>query len=158
LLGIPAQAATEARLAYRLAFDVASPDDFFCLRQGVQEQYQALTFNQLLATLRLSRYDPRILLDCLFSLSPHVGEVSAGQRRDLLRSIELTWENYYFIGEPRDLPFEIALFLHLLGEPAAALRFFERSLALFEEDPRTHFNMGVCLYALGRKDEAHRHF
>ncbi|NNB97281.1 tetratricopeptide repeat protein [Corallococcus exiguus] len=156
ILGAPASGMTETRLAYHLAFNGPSPDDFFRLRQGIEAHYEALEFEQLLAHVRLSRYDARILGDCLPAFSQKVAALSAQERTELAQAIGRAWANYFHIGESRDLAFAFAACLYQLGEPASALALFEESLILYGEDPRTLWNLAMCLFALGRPEDAAR--
>lgn len=156
LLGAPAGGARETRLGFQLAFGASSSDDFFRLRQGIQAHYGVLDFEQMLSLLRLSRYDCRILRDCLPVLTAQVEELSARQRQQLCEAIQRTWSNYYHLGEERDLAFEFALLLHLLGAAEPAMRLYQQSLQLYGEDPRTLWNLALCLFMLGRQEEAGR--
>ncbi|MDC0711292.1 tetratricopeptide repeat protein [Stigmatella sp. ncwal1] len=156
ILGEPAAHAEETCFAYHLAFEGAGFDDFFRLRQGIESQYSMLEVEHILALLRLSRYDPRILRDCVPVLMMHAGSLSPMERQELADVVSRVWENYFHIGEARDLPFEFAGLLHTLGEPTAALALFQESLCLYGEDPRTFWNMALCAVALKRPDEAAR--
>lgn len=156
LLGAPAGRARETRLGFHLAFDAGGSDDFFRLRQGIQEHYRVLEFEQVLSLLRLSRYDCRILRDCLPVLASQVQELSAPQRQQLCKAVLRTWSNYFHLGEERDLAFEFALLLHGAGAAEPALRLYQQSLQLYGEDPRTLWNLALCLFMLGRREEAGR--
>lgn len=156
LLGPATERAVETRLAYRQAFDGASSDDFFRFRQGVQAHYGVLQFEHLLSFIRLSRYDPRILRDCLPVLVGEVAGLSSPQRRELVRAVSRVWKNYFHIGETHDVAFDFATLLHLLGEQDAAIELFRASLELYGEDPRTHWNVAMCWFALGRPEDAAR--
>lgn len=156
VLGAPARGVRELRLAYRLAFDGPSPDDFFRLRQGIEAHYEELEFEHLLAHVRLSRYDPRILGDCLPAFSSRLETLSGPERAALAQAIGRAWANYFHIGEHRDLAFAFAGCLYQLGEYVPALALFEASLTLYGEDPRALWNLAMCLFALGRPEEAAR--
>lgn len=154
LLGVPD--AEETRFAYHLGFEGPGPDDVYRLREVLQEHAHRLGFEPLLAQLRLSRYDPRTLRDCLPVLMLHAGRLSRDERKELASVVQRTWENYYFLGESQDLPFDFAVLLHDLGEYEAALGLFRESLRLFGEAPATGWNAAMCQFALGRPEEAAR--
>jgi hypothetical protein len=157
VLGAPGGRCDETRLAYHVAFEGPSADDFFRLRQGIQDHYGVLDYEHLVSLLRLSCHDPRILRDSLPVLAERAAGLSPAQRSALREAVERTWENYYHIGEERDLPFAIATLFHRLGEHATALGFFEASLRLYGERPHTLWNMAMCAFAAGRPDDASRH-
>ena len=118
----------ETAFAYHRAFELASSDDFFRLRSGVQEHYPQLDTEHLLALNRLGRYDPRILRDCWRVFLKRAGSLSAEQKRELARVVLRTWENYFHIGEPRDLAFEFAVLLQALDRHAQAVDLYRHSL------------------------------
>ncbi|WP_224243820.1 tetratricopeptide repeat protein [Hyalangium gracile] len=154
MLGAPAAGTRESRLGFHLAFGGGGSDDFFRLRQGIQDHYGGLEFDQLLSLLRMSRHDCRILRDCMPVLSAQAEALTDVQRQELRDAVRRTWDNYFHIGEERDLAFEFALLLHLAGEVEQALALYQESLRLYGEDPRTRWNMALCLFRLHRQEEA----
>jgi SAM-dependent methyltransferase len=157
-LGEHAANHAETRLAFDEAVGRAGPDEMFTLRRGVQALYGQLPIEALVALIRLCHDDPRVLRDCLSALWEHLGELSEPARRDLVELVDAVWANYFHLGEPRDLPFEMAMLLHGLEEHERALALFEASLRLYGDDPRTRWNMGLCHVRLGRAEEAARCF
>jgi Tfp pilus assembly protein PilF len=53
-----------------------------------------------------------------------------------------------------DLPAGLGVLLYTLGDYAQALEYFLRSLELVGMDPRTTFNVALCLNRLDRRSEA----
>ena len=58
------------------------------------------------------------------------------------------------IGEEDDLAFQMGTLLLEMDYYPQALEFFEHSIALYEMEPGTGYNMAVCYYNLGQKDRA----
>jgi hypothetical protein len=109
--------------------------------------------------VRLSRHDPRTLGDCVTTIKRRIGEgVSRRTIEALVNTVERTWENYFHIGEPFDLAFELGVVLYLVGSFESAIGMFVRSLALSGDDERTHWNMGLCHLGAQRPDDASRCF
>jgi Putative S-adenosyl-L-methionine-dependent methyltransferase len=158
LLGEHPTQHAETRLAYAEAVERAGPDELFTLRRSAHEHYGSLGLPALVALIRLCHDDPRIVRDCLPALWDLVADAPEPARRDLAELVGRVWENYYHIGEARDLPFELATLLYALGEHAGSLGLFEASLRLYGDDPRTRWNMGLCHAGLGRSEEAARCF
>jgi tetratricopeptide (TPR) repeat protein len=156
LLGAHPRGYEETRFAFEQSIDRAGPDDFFCLRRGVQESYAELDLEHLVSLLRLSRDDPKILRDCLPALRGKLEGASEPMRRDLREAALRAWENYYHIGEEPDLAFACGLLLFELGACAEALSLFERSRRLYGDDAATWWNIGMCHHGLGRVEEATR--
>jgi tetratricopeptide (TPR) repeat protein len=75
-------------------------------------------------------------------------------RREVVRTVSRAWENYYHLGEDRDLAFELALLAYDYEGFEAALGLFQASRKLHGDDPRTWWNMGLCHFALGETAEA----
>ncbi len=158
LLGEHPSGYAETRFAYEEAFARGGPDEIFSLRRAMHERLEGLGLEPLVALLRVTRYDPRVLRDCLPALWERLEDATGAARADLVDLIRQVWENYFHIGEDRDLAFDFALFLHALGAQDAALELFEASLRLHGDDPRTRWNMGLCHLAEGRVEQATRCF
>jgi tetratricopeptide (TPR) repeat protein len=74
-------------------------------------------------------------------------------RQEVLRGIQLAWEQYYPVGESEDLPFGLGVLSYTLERYADAVEFFQRSLRQFGDDPRTTLNLALSLYRLQRLPE-----
>lgn len=144
----------ETRLAFDQAVEHFGPDDFYTLRSGLREQLSRLDVPELLALVRLSGDDPRVLRDCLPALWEHLDAASEVRRVELGRLVEQCWENYYHLGEPRDTPFELGMVLYRLKEYARALDFFRHSRRLYGDHAAALWNMGLCHAALDDAGEA----
>jgi tetratricopeptide (TPR) repeat protein len=154
LLGRFPQDAIETRLAFMEAIEKSGPDDFFSLKKGVEENYETLTLQQLLALLRLSGWDSNIFLSCFPVLLDLVDSASGVWQQELYRAIERVWDDYYPIGEEKDLAFCMGMLLYCMGYYAEALSYFQRSLQLYGPDPNTFYNMAMCHYGLRQLDTA----
>lgn len=155
LLGAHPAAWAETQHAFASALgEAGGPDDFFSLRRGIQEHYEELELGPVLSLIRLSRWDPRILRDCLPALWKHVQGCSDASRREVVATVMRVWEQYYFIREEEDLAFELALLAHAYQGFREALALFQGSIRLHGDSPRTRWNMGLCHYALGEMDAA----
>ena len=63
----------------------------------------------------------------------------------LLSAIEQLWQNYYHLGEERDLAFNLGVLLFRLGQVGEALEFFTRSLETYGPSPLVLYNIALCL-------------
>ncbi len=125
-----------------------SPDDFFALKKGIEQNYHAFTLSQIIAYLRLSGWDYKIFLDCFPAIVVHLETASESQCEELFFVLQQIWDNYYPIGEQRDLPFYIGMLLYNMGYYAEALEYLEQSQKLYGDDASTIYNMGMCHYRL----------
>jgi tetratricopeptide (TPR) repeat protein len=154
MFGEPAGKFVETRQAYAEAIDKFGPDDFFTLKEGIADVYDALTLDQILAFLRLSCWDFKRFHECLPALKKHLPEMTDLQKQQLHEAVVKVWDSYLPIGEQNDLAFELGTVLLELDYYAEALELLQRSVDLYGMAPGTAYNIGVCCYGLGQMDEA----
>jgi tetratricopeptide (TPR) repeat protein len=154
LLGDHPDGYTETRQAYLEAIEQRGPDDFYTLKKGIEEHYEDLSLQQLTALLRLSGWDSKTFLDAFPALLNHVESAPESLRQELYRAIQHVWDNYYHIGEERDIAFYMAMLLYGMKYYLEALMYFDHSLRLYDPDPSTLYNMAVCHYSLRQLEPA----
>lgn len=123
LWGKPTSGYLETYQTYETAINQASPDDFFALKKALEPHFNTLTLKQILAYLRLSRWDFTIFFGCFDNLMQQVESASEPLRREIFIAIQNIWSTYYFIGEEQDLPFHLSMVLYKMGYYAEALDF-----------------------------------
>ncbi len=144
----------ETGLAFNSAIVQNNPDDFFALRQVLAEHYDTLSIEQVLAYLRLSGWDGAVFLDCFSAIMAKVENLASSMQEELLWAVQNIWENYYPIGEQRDLPFYLGMLLYNMEYFPEALEYLEHSRQIYGDDPNTLYNMGMCHYRLRQLDQA----
>jgi hypothetical protein len=144
----------ETAFAFREAIAGFGPYYFYTLLTTTQKDFPSLSLEHVLALWRLSEWDPMILNAFGRVLLGKAGFVPRPVQREICRAIDGAWENYYPMGEKTDLPFEMARILHEMKYRDEAVAYYQRSLDLFGPQYATLYNMGTCLYELGRFDEA----
>ncbi len=144
LLGRPPDGHGETELAYEEAIEHAGPDDFSTLLKRLEKQYEAMTLEELLATLRFSCWESSTLMDAFSALMAQVESASEALQQEVCWAIHQVWEADYDLGEEDDLAFHLGMLLYAMDRPAEALTFFEHSLRRCAEEPGTHFNQGMC--------------
>jgi hypothetical protein len=154
LLGQHPAGYVETRLAFEETIEKYGPDDFFTLKKGIEKNYAALTLEQLLALLRLSGWDAAVFMDAFAALLDQVESADEALQRELHRAIRQVWDNYYHIGERRDIAFYMAMLLYGMEYYPEALNYFQHSLRLYGPDASTFYNMAVCHYALRQLEAA----
>lgn len=154
LLGQHPRNYIETAQAFYEACESGGPDDFFHMKQGLEKHYGALTLPQLLATLRLSRWDTNLVMGCFPTLLELAEKATPAWRKELHRAAGQVWEHYYPLGEEKDLAFNLGLLLYTLDDYPEALKFFTLSLHEDNPDPRTLFNIAVCHHALNQPEAA----
>ena len=154
LFGHPAEGYLETGLAYQQAIVQGGPSDFFGLKKAAEQHYEAFSLPQLIGYLRLSQWDANIFFGALPTLLAHAETVTSPWNQELIVAIGHLWQNYYFIGEKRDMAAYLAQLLHVLGRKAEALTFYSISLERHGPIASTFYNMALCYQHLGQVEKA----
>lgn len=144
----------ETRQAYAEAIEKFGPDDFFSLRGGLEDAYETLTLQPILAFLRLSCWDYNIFLACLPVIKGHLAAASDIEKQALSEAVRQVWDAYLPIGEEEDLAFQLGTLLLEMKFYTEALEFLQHSVSLYSIEPGTAYNLGVCHYSLGQMEKA----
>lgn len=143
------------RLAYRNALEDLTPESFFALQRGLREE-ATLSLRAVLCLLRLSSFDPDLLLRCrqrLLALCD--GDALPGPlRKDLHTDLVRVRDHVLFMDSERDVCFELARIHMGLNEYAVALELFQDSNNYVSEHHVTWHNMGVCCFYLQQYEKA----
>jgi hypothetical protein len=130
------------------------PDDLFALLAWLNPHIEEMSVPQILALLRLSRWDPTTFLRIFPVLARQIGGVSA-ERDDLREAVARTWANHFPI-----IPSDNVLAFYC-GVILLELNFFEEAFAMLKESQEllgrsaaTSYNLGLCSLNLGRSTEA----
>jgi hypothetical protein len=130
------------------------PDDLFTLLAWLNPHMEEMSAPQILALLRLSRWDPTTLVR-LFPVLARQIRSAVAERNDLRNAVLLTWANHFPIS-PSD-----NVLAFYCGVILLELRFFEEGLLLFKQSQdllgrsaTTSYNLGLCSLGLGRTSEA----
>ncbi len=154
MFGSSADHFVETRAAYGEAIGRFGPDDFFILKEGIEQVHHDLGMDHLLAYLRLSGWDFKRFWGCLPVFKKHLAEITDSQKQQLHDAILNVWDSYLPIGEVNDLAFEMGTLLLEMDLFSAALEFLQHSVELYGEAPGTAYNMAVCYYNLGAVEQA----
>ncbi|HEY6248329.1 MAG TPA: SAM-dependent methyltransferase [Candidatus Angelobacter sp.] len=130
------------------------PDDLFTLFSWLNAHMEEMTVLQILAGLRLSRWDPILLLRVFPVLGRQLGSIGP-ERYDLRNAVLKTWANDYPVSQNENvLAFDCGVIL-------LELQFFEEALSMFKISQQvlgasaaTSYNQGLCYAGLGRNSEA----
>lgn len=125
------------------------PADQFALKKGIEANLGNLSVEQLLAYLRFSCYDPKVLGRIIPHLMPLATAITKPELVQLEAAFQSVWANYYPLGEAYDLAFHMGCLLYELDSFAAAIWYFERSVELYGPDSGTLENMASCRVMMG---------
>jgi len=130
------------------------PDDLFALFAWLNAHMEEMTVPQILAALRLTRWDPILLLRVFPVLARQLRTVGI-ERHDLRSAVFKTWANHYPVNQSENaLAFDCGVIL-------LELRFFEDALSMFKISQQalgpsaaTSYNLGLCCLGLGDTSQA----
>jgi len=94
---------TEILNTFNQVIEAESPDDFFVLKRMMQQHYDSMTLEQLLAFARLSLYDPQIFRDMLPRLISFSQNLIDDQHENLNQVAQRVWDLFFPIGETINL-------------------------------------------------------
>jgi hypothetical protein len=129
-------------LAFREHADHLSPYDYMMLVDRVRSECPKMALEHFVGLLRVSRFDPKIVVVFGAQVVDQVAAASDQLRDELRWSLERAWDNFYPTGE--DLPYLLGRFFLALRRPQEAIRFNRRSLELFGDKWETYVNLGMC--------------
>jgi|GEM_PF-1760574 len=151
----------QSEQAFHCAVEQFNPDDAYNLKRAMESVGQHLSAEQMLAQLRLSRWDYRIL-DLFFeSLLEHILYLQPDERMQWQEAIQETWHHYYPLGDKVEPSYQ-------MGTLAIQLRLWGVGKNCFHAclDDHTHlnidneikglsyFNLALCCYQLGDINKA----
>jgi hypothetical protein len=139
---------------YREAQAGIGVDDVFMLLGWLNAHMEEMSVPQILAVLRLSRWDPVALLRLFPVLARQLRGVST-ERSDLRNAVMKTWANHYPVHPSENvIAFDCGVILLELRFFADAFSMFKASQQILGPTAATSYNLGLCSLGLGRSSEA----
>ena len=154
VLGLPPDALCELPRNFGDSIERFSPADLFSVLQGAEAAFDTMSTDQLLALLRLSRWDGCLLIRLLPPLVQQVPHCNPWLREELNWIVRHVAESFYDIDDGTNLPFGLGTLHCALGNHREALHFLQESLKRHSGDPRALHNMALCHEALNELDAA----
>lgn len=151
--GLEPDALRRTARAFADRVDGFGPLDFFNLKEALTHSSEPKNLRLCLELLRMACWDPELLFELSEPLTKLDAEIIT-HKRELFLAVARTWKNYFPIGEPRDLPFEVGRILFRIEYFEQSLEFYEESVRLFGKHKMTYHNMGLCYYYLRRLEAA----
>lgn len=143
--------------AYHSAQTQMGPDDLFTLLAWLNPHMEEMNVAQILAMLRLSRWDPTALLRVFPVLARQLGRAGA-ERNDLHEAVMRVWENRFPVtAADHALGFDCGVILLELRFHADALEMFKQSEIMLGRSAPTSYNLGLCAAGLGRSADARQY-
>lgn len=137
--------------------EAPGPDDTFALRALLRPGAVEMDLDQVLAHLRVSRWDSAVFLEWFSPLLDLVAAAPANRRPDIAAAVDRVWEGYFPIGEKADVALCCGLVLSAINHYPEAIGYLHRSLDLHGPAANTHFALAIAHYGLRDLDTAAKH-
>lgn len=141
---------SETQRAFDQHISRLSPFDVYELRALAPASSTRL--RDAVLALRLAAYDAQVLAERSEDILAGIEKAGEPLRWELMHALRRVWASYYPTGRgARDalVPFELGRIFMGLERYAEAAAFFERSLALFGDEPAALYNAAMCRYHAG---------
>jgi hypothetical protein len=139
-----------ARQAFHDALDLFGPAELFLVAKSLERIGPELTCQEMLAMLRWSAWDAKVLQVLLANLRARLSSATPAELAAWRDALERVWSLYFHIdAEEGDFAFGIGAALAGVGDWKGAAAFFERSRQVWGADGNTLYNLGVCHARLG---------
>lgn len=144
----------QTRAAYEREQAAFGVDDLFTLLAWLNAHMEEINVSQILAVLRLSRWDPIAFMRLFPVLARRLRTVSA-ERQDLRDAVMKVWENHYPISAAEnEIAFQCGVVLLEVRFFEDALEMFRKSQQIFAPSAATSYNLGLCFLGLGNSSLA----
>lgn len=136
----------ETRWAYQQFGHRFSTKEFLLIKNEVIEHASDLTLQEFMSLLKMSYWDPDILVSVAMEWGQKLGEASPGYLDELRAGLLELYDNYYFIPNYKNPLFEMGHIYHVIGDLDMALERYNESMRRFGEDAATVMSIGFCHY------------
>ncbi len=152
ILGGDAEQFADTILTFREHADVFTPNDYFTLVNFERNDCPNMSLEHFLGLMKVSHFDPKVVLLFGKDVLAHLPNATELALFELRLALERAWENFFPMGE--DLPFLLGRFFLGLKRPQDGIRFNQRSVEMFGDNPATYANMGMCFHYAEDPDSA----
>lgn len=146
----------QTQRTYQQLVQEFGPDDFYRITRHAKETFPTMSASEILAYLRLTRYDAHQFGRYQVRLLELVSDFTMNDRQAILSAIDKVWDLYFPLGEEHDLAAGIAHLLFEMGEYARALTYLEYSVGIYGEQSGTLYMMVICYQQLNQPEMAKR--
>lgn len=154
----------ETARAAQLALQGFNANDFYRIKQALEAEAEYLTPDQMLAFLRLSRWDTKVFYLTYRHAYDFLAQLPESSQQAWYEALREVWRVHLPIGEDFDLAFDLGCLAVEMNRWSAAIEWFSQSFVYPDPKPRpgqhlscVHFNIGVAHWQLAAYKEAKIH-
>ncbi|KGP81880.1 MULTISPECIES: hypothetical protein [unclassified Paenibacillus] len=143
------------RLAYHRFVERFGPDDFFSIKEWMDDQVERMELKQILPFWRLGGYDAEFLIHSANRISSLLPDASDEEILDIQSGIHIMWSSYYAMERQGDVAFLAGQLLYGMYMYEDAKRFLELSLGADsrKQNSAVLYDLAVCCYELELEEE-----
>ncbi len=135
-----------------------NPNDFFRVKQLLEEGMEDLDFVHMLAFLRLSHWDTKVFYLLYPQIVGRLTQLTIAQQHEWRSALLEVWRYHLPIGEDYDLPYDLALLAAELHRWRDAVYFLGESLKPSDLQQQVqcsiYFNLGIAHWQMAMHTEA----
>lgn len=155
LLQLPDSARYQAtRAAFAQHVEETSPGDFCTVSRVLRKTADQMTIEDILAYMRLGRYDSHQFKFFLPRLAALADEMTEEEKAAVAETVEKVWAAYFPLGEEFDLAYHLGCLLYEMDYYPEALRHFSCSQNIYGAYTGTLFNIASCHWMMGSAEQA----
>ena len=140
--------------AYEDRIERFSTQEFLHVKNVVIKFADKVELKDMIATLKLSHWDPDIFISLSYYIIESLQEAQEGVKRDLQSGLPRILANYYYLPGGKNIYFELGRTYHGLGQLEIAESFYRLSSTQFQDDWATWYNIGLAQYYTQKKQDA----
>ncbi|HHG85609.1 MAG TPA: hypothetical protein ENJ82_12750 [Bacteroidetes bacterium] len=145
---------SRTQLAFQEQIIAFGPDDYTNLKDSIFADLDQQSSQGLYAFLRLSHWDPEILMSVYTRLARVLPTCSEAVRTAFVAGFRESWQLHYALDQKVRYGFLLGSLCASIAAFSDALHFFIASLKAEGEKGDTVFNAALCLARLGANDES----
>lgn len=138
-----------------LAFD---PDSFSQLQRCVHDETPSPSLKNILALVRLSRYESEVFYKFKQVLVDHIPYANDKMQSDFKSDILKIARNFYPLSTSKDVDFDLGRLSMGLRDYETSIELFKKSMELCGNHYVTWHNLGICYYYIDNLQESMNSF
>ena len=152
------QAYSNTRLAYRRFIERFGPDEFYSMKEWIDQRIDSMGMQQILSFWRLGGYDAEFFIQSAKQISSLLPEARDEELLDIKRGIEIMWSSYYVMEQRYDLALDAGLVLFEMEMYEESKHYLEISIDLCEDEEEivstVFYCLAICCFELEKIEEA----
>ena len=133
-------------VAYRRMSSSFTPQDFLNLKTFVVTNGDKMSIQELLAFIKLSNWDAKVLLDIANPLIRKFASASARLRNELKANLARMEINHFFLPNSENPIFELARLYYCYRNYGESVRCYQKSMRLYGKTIEALFNVALAYY------------